>query len=587
MKTKTNKLLTLATIIIASFFVSTIFTFADWTAPVSDPPTCNSGDPGCDAPITTGAGQIKDGGLAVATYPSTITNGFLVQYGNVGIGTLSPASKLTIDGGGVAVGPGAVASGNGSLAVGWGNPRATGDGAIALGYSALALNRSAIALGFGSRVDGVESLAYGRGAKVSGDYSVGFSVGGATSPVFDITQNNVFAIMNGNVGIGTLSPASKLTVLDGGIALGQGATASGQGSFAGGWGGPSATGLGSFAFGYSTKALNTSAIALGFNATASGVESLAYGRGMTVSGSRSIGFSLNETVYNVTQPNVMAIMNGNVGIGDVAPQNKLTVRGTFAPGDTWNPLVYANASASGVTTVVGTGVVGMQSQVLTSATGPSNSAYAFYGGVSSANDSGQAQTVYGERLDITTHPNDNGYGVYIRKGAASTGGTQYGIWESGADRNYFSGNVGIGITNPSQKLDVEGYVRGSTGLCIANDCRTSWPAGGSPPPASVVDTNENVRTVRGTVDSAGGILAGSGFSAVRTGVGIYQITFSTAFTGTPSVTASCAPGTGCKGITVNGASTGAGIATYNFVGGAGASMNPVDSPFSFIAVGPQ
>ena len=37
-----------------------------------------------------------------------------------------------------------------------------------------------------------------------------------------------------------------------------------------------------------------------------------------------------------------------------------------------------------------------------------------------------------------------------------------------------TGEVGIGTTSPSQKLDVSGYVKG-TGLCIGSDCRTSWP----------------------------------------------------------------------------------------------------------------
>jgi hypothetical protein len=39
------------------------------------------------------------------------------------------------------------------------------------------------------------------------------------------------------------------------------------------------------------------------------------------------------------------------------------------------------------------------------------------------------------------------------------------------------GNVGIGTTGPTQKLDVAGYVKGQSGLCIGNDCRNTWPAG--------------------------------------------------------------------------------------------------------------
>ncbi len=51
--------------------------------------------------------------------------------------------------------------------------------------------------------------------------------------------------------------------------------------------------------------------------------------------------------------------------------------------------------------------------------------------------------------------------------------------------------------------------------------------------------DENLRIIRGTVKSDGTILAGSGFTVSKVvGVlGLYQITFTTAFTGTPTVTA--------------------------------------------------
>src|SRR3989338_2207427 len=38
-----------------------------------------------------------------------------------------------------------------------------------------------------------------------------------------------------------------------------------------------------------------------------------------------------------------------------------------------------------------------------------------------------------------------------------------------------SGNLGGGITSPTEKLDVDGNVKG-TGLCIGTDCKQAWPA---------------------------------------------------------------------------------------------------------------
>jgi|GEM_PF-4052604 len=58
---------------------------AAWQAPAASPPTCAAGNPGCDAPLNTGAGaQTKQGGLNIT--------------GNVGIGTANSGYKLDVNG---------------------------------------------------------------------------------------------------------------------------------------------------------------------------------------------------------------------------------------------------------------------------------------------------------------------------------------------------------------------------------------------------------------------------------------------------------------------------------------------------------
>lgn len=43
------------------------------------------------------------------------------------------------------------------------------------------------------------------------------------------------------------------------------------------------------------------------------------------------------------------------------------------------------------------------------------------------------------------------------------------------------------------------------------------------------------RIIRGTVSSAGAVVAGAGFTAARTGTGLYTVTFDTPFSAVPSV----------------------------------------------------
>ena len=51
-----------------------------------------------------------------------------------------------------------------------------------------------------------------------------------------------------------------------------------------------------------------------------------------------------------------------------------------------------------------------------------------------------------------------------------------GYWAASGNNiyNINPDNVGIGTTAPTQKLDVTGYVKGRSGLCIGDDCRSNW-----------------------------------------------------------------------------------------------------------------
>lgn len=150
-----------------------------------------------------------------------------------------------------------------------------------------------------------------------------------------------------------------------------------------------------------------------------------------------------------------------------------------------------------------------------------------------------------------------------------------------------NGNVGIGESNPVAKLDVAGTISttgggvsaggpvSASGNLVANNGNVIFGTNGS---YFATSGSEVLRIVRGTVDSAGNITAGSGFSVQLFGTGSFGITYNQAFSGAPSVTMT--PALANRLIGGSGNSGGFGAVISDLSGNASATS------FSFIAIGP-
>ena len=96
-----------------------------------------------------------------------------------------------------------------------------------------------------------------------------------------------------------------------------------------------------------------------------------------------------------------------------------------------------------------------------------------------------------------------------------------------------SGNVGIGTTTPSQKLDVVGTVK-ATQFCIGSSCISSWPSGGGGGTITGV--------IAGTGLTGGG---SSGSVTLNANTGVLQ----------SRVSSSCASGSSIRAIAADGTVT--------------------------------
>jgi hypothetical protein len=93
---KIISLFVISIILVLGLSISFQSLLAAWLAPVSNPPVCISGDPGCDAPLNVGTSlQSKSGALKINANGAS-ASGLIVEKGNVGIGTLNPGYKLSV-----------------------------------------------------------------------------------------------------------------------------------------------------------------------------------------------------------------------------------------------------------------------------------------------------------------------------------------------------------------------------------------------------------------------------------------------------------------------------------------------------------
>ncbi len=294
------------------------------------------------------------------SYTLSQANTVALMGGNVGVGTTTPAYRLTVSGdfavtGTIRVGNAMTPGTYGQLLM------STGTGAVWMSTSSLGLGGGGVT-GSGTSTE----VAFWSGTN-------------SLSSSSSLYWNNT----NGRLGINNATPEFALTIgNDGGIiatgTVGSGATLSTAGAgtrmiwyprkaaFRAGyvngtqWNDANigeysvAMGNGSRASGYGDIAIGTGVVASGGNSataigalnTASGDGAFALGRSMTVSGDYSFGVNVSTTGATLSQASTIALMGGNVGVGTTSPLFKLTIdggiysTGTFNAGET---LSYSGA----------------------------------------------------------------------------------------------------------------------------------------------------------------------------------------------------------------------------------------------------